>query len=116
MSGELIEQFVELAGGVMEEVKDIRSSLVRIDCGMRDDGDNTYLEALPLIASGLQGLANAITPSGVAPAPDANGGFVASLTEAVMGCSAGLAAIANAIDRLACAIEATGSSNIGNQP
>jgi hypothetical protein len=96
----------------MEEVKDIRASLVRIDCGMRDDGDGSHLDALPLIASGLHGLANAITPSGAAPAPDANGGFVASLTEAVMGCSSGLAAIANAIDRLACAVEAKGSNEV----
>jgi len=44
-------------------------------------------------------LANAITPTD-ASGQDASGGTVASLTEAVMGVSAGLARIANAIEGL----------------
>lgn len=105
MSDETIEQVVEFSFDAMEEIKDIRSALVHVDCALRDEGDTPLLYALPDIAAGIQSLANAITPIGAAPAPDANGGFVASLTEAVMGCSSGLVAIANAINRLADAVE-----------
>lgn len=107
MSDETIERVVEFSVDAMEEIKDIRSSLVRVDCALRSEGDMPLLYALPDIAAGVQSLANAITPTGVSPGVDANGGFVGSLTEAVMGCSSGLAAIANAINRLADAVEAT---------
>lgn len=42
-------------------------------------------------------LANAIFPQGATPAKDESGGHVASLTEAVMGITAGLFAVADAI-------------------
>ena len=49
----------------------------------------------------IQALANAITPLGVMAGQDATGGSVASLTEAVMGITAGLVQIADAINNLA---------------
>ncbi len=49
-------------------------------------------------------LANAITPTAAAPATDAFGGNVGSLTEAVLGTTQGLLRIAEAIDNLADAI------------
>jgi hypothetical protein len=108
MSDELTEQFMGLAADVMEEMKDIRSSLVRIDCALRCEGDEPLLYALPEIATGIKAVANAITPIGAAPGQDAGGGYVGSLTEAVMGVSGGLFAIAGAIDRLAAAIQPQG--------
>jgi hypothetical protein len=53
-------------------------------------------------------IANAITPLGAAPGTDASGGFVSSLTEAVMGVSAGLSSIAEAINDLAMAVREHG--------
>lgn len=52
------------------------------------------------MANGLAALANAITNSNVGPGLDANGGTVDSLTEAVMGVTAGLFRIAEAISDL----------------
>ena len=49
---------------------------------------------------GLEKIAEAITPPAM-PAPDAAGGLVTSLTEAVMGITAGLMEVAAAVDRLA---------------
>ena len=49
-------------------------------------------------------IADAITPVASSPGTDATGGSVSSLTEAVMGMTAGLVAIAEAIDNLAEAV------------
>lgn len=49
-------------------------------------------------------VADAITPRNAAAGKDANGGHVESLTEAVMGITAGLHRIANAISELAEAV------------
>lgn len=46
---------------------------------------------------GLRSIAGAITPLGAMPGRDESGGHIASLTEAVMGVTAGLYAIANAL-------------------
>jgi len=53
-----------------------------------------------MIADAIQKLATAIKPN-AAPGHDEMGGTVDSLTEAVMGVTAGLNAIAEAIDGLA---------------
>jgi len=50
-------------------------------------------------------VANSITPTGVGNGTDATGGTVGSLTEAVMGLTAAMVKIADAIDRVAGAIE-----------
>lgn len=49
-------------------------------------------------------VADAITPQGAVGGSDATGGHVRSLTEAVMGMTAGLVQIAEAIDNLAEAV------------
>ena len=84
-----------------EALTDIRQSL---DRNLEDEHGESLLRAL---VANVGQVASAITPANASPGPDANGGFVASLTEAVMGCSSGLAAIASAINRLADAVEAT---------
>jgi hypothetical protein len=86
----------------LQELIEIRQTL---DRNLEDENCEPLLGCL---AMALGQIANAITPANTSPGPDANGGFVASLTEAVMGCSSGLAAIANAINRLADVVEATG--------
>lgn len=52
-------------------------------------------------------VAEAICPRGAASGKDAEGGHVGSLTEAVMGMTAGLCKIAEAIDGLADAVRET---------
>ncbi len=49
------------------------------------------------LADAIRAAAEAITPSGAAPGRDESGGYVSSLTEAVMSVSSGLHAIADAI-------------------
>jgi len=56
------------------------------------------------IARNIGCVAGAITPHDTVPGHDAAGGTVASLTEAVMGNTAGLMAIAQAIETLAEAV------------
>ena len=50
------------------------------------------------LGDAIGNVANAITPLGVMPSKDAADGTVCSLTEAVMGTTAGLFAIARAIE------------------
>ena len=59
--------------------------------------------ALEQIEFGLNGVARAITADG-APGHDETGGTICSLTEAVMGVTAGLCSIASAINNLAEAV------------
>lgn len=69
---------------------------------------NEYANVVDVIneaARGAFAIANAITPRGAAAGTDANGGHVESLTEAVMGMTAGLHAIADALREVAGAIE-----------
>ena len=56
------------------------------------------------IKDGLLVLANSITPASSFGGRDANDGYVASLTEAVMGITGGLVKIAYAIEDLAEAV------------
>ncbi|MGL6094604.1 MAG: hypothetical protein ACRC7O_02230 [Fimbriiglobus sp.] len=55
------------------------------------------------VGESIRSLAKSITPN-LVPAPDAAGGRVESLTEAVMGVTAGLCRIADAIGDLAAAV------------
>lgn len=59
------------------------------------------------VARSADRIATAITPRAAA-GKDANGGHVESLTEAVMGMTAGLVAIAQAINELASAVREGG--------
>ena len=60
--------------------------------------------ALEGIADAIYSLRKSITPIAM-PGTDAVGGSVDSLTEAVMGITGGLCKVADAIDRLASAVE-----------
>ncbi|MBK8106844.1 MAG: hypothetical protein IPK42_15180 [Betaproteobacteria bacterium] len=55
-------------------------------------------EAADVIAEAVKDLARAVTPMSAIAGEDAAGGRVSSLTEAVMGITAGLVRIAEAID------------------
>lgn len=61
-------------------------------------------EAVRDLSCQAQRIANAITPIGAAPSNDATGGSIGSLTEAVMGMTAGMVRIAEAIEYLAEAV------------
>ncbi len=56
------------------------------------------------IAASLRAVANAITPLGVAGTSDASGGHVTSVTEALMGITAGLFAVSSSLSDIASAI------------
>ena len=63
--------------------------------------NDSHDELAHAVAAGLGKLANAITPISAMAGNDAAGGRVESLTEAVMGVTAGLTRIAEAISDLA---------------
>lgn len=62
------------------------------------------VDVLDRLSSCVRSVARAITPSESAAGQDATGGHVASLTEAVMGLTAGMVQIANSIESLADAV------------
>jgi len=62
------------------------------------------VDVLDRLASHVVSVARAITPSEAVAGQDATGGHVASLTEAVMGLTAGMVQIASAIESLADAV------------
>lgn len=68
---------------------------------MDEDFDS---EISGVVADGFTTLANSITPLSAMAGTDAAGGRVASLTEAIMGVTAGLVKIAEAIGDLAEAV------------
>jgi tetrahydromethanopterin S-methyltransferase subunit B len=65
-------------------------------------------DVLKEFASAARGIRSAIMPATTLPGRDATGGAVGSLTEAVMGLSAGLVQIASAITDLAEAVREHG--------
>lgn len=72
------------------------------------DADNTVpanlVDVVQRLALHTGAIASAITPRGASPSADATGGYVSSLTEAVMGLTAGMCRIADAIESLAAAV------------
>ena len=60
------------------------------------------------LVEAVMSVASAVTPRGAMPGHDATGGSVGSLTEAVMGITAGLCKVASAIDNLADAVRERG--------
>ncbi len=70
------------------------------------------VDVIHCVATGLDGVANAITPRIAAAGRDAAGGHVESLTEAVMGVTAAASQIAYAINDLAEAVRETRSGDI----
>ena len=62
------------------------------------------LEAIEMMARNAGRVADAICPFPSLPGKDASGGYVASLTEAIMGMTGGLVRIAESIETLAEAV------------
>ncbi len=73
----------------------------------RDGNQANVVDVLHHVGLTLRSVASAITPADAAPGKDATGGSVGSLTEAVMGLTAGAANIAAAINNVADAIRDT---------
>lgn len=71
------------------------------------NGDKNACDAIDRLADRIVDVANSIAPVGAIPGQDAAGGHVTSLTESCMGITAGLMAIASAIETLADAIRST---------
>lgn len=67
-------------------------------------------EDAEVLYQGLRNIANSITPMSAAGSTDAMGGYVSSLTEAMMGHTRALSAIADALENIAHAIEGLGDS------
>src|SRR5262245_61407953 len=67
------------------------------------------VDVVASLARATRSVSRPITPADAAPGRDAAGGAVTSLTEAVMGVTSGLCRIADAIERLAEAVELKGS-------
>ena len=70
------------------------------------DAETNVVDVLDRLSWRVGSVARAITPSESVAGQDATGGHVASLTEAVMGLTAGLCRIAESIQSLADAVEA----------
>ena len=93
------ENLMDAAGVIAEELRstNVPDSNLEV-ANLVDVGDR--------IATALFRMGDAITPC-VAGSQDATGGHIESLTESVMGVTAGLVQIAVAIDRVADAMEAS---------
>lgn len=68
-----------------------------------DDSSEVTLETQHL-SRAVEEIANAISPINAAAGTDASGGYISSLTEAVMGVTAGLFAIAESIDKVSASL------------
>ena len=80
------------------------------------NGENAnVVDVLNYLANSAGRIAKSITPLGDAAGRDATGGTVGSLTEAVMGITAGLVQVASAIESLADAVSSR-AERIGEQP
>lgn len=84
----------------MTEVQEIADAII----DSFQQGDDNTLNALDRMADQICNIANAIAPITAIAGEDALGGHVTSLTEAVMGTTAGLVSIAAAITELADAV------------
>lgn len=71
---------------------------------MDDNQIQSFVHSAYAAANNLSAIANAIVPRNTFPGTDAAGGTVTSLTEAVMGMTAGLHRIAESISDLAEAV------------
>ena len=94
--------------GVLRAIHEAQEQLPQRRCSdMSPDAGDLSLEPAEIVAAidraggRIHQLAAAITPQGALRGSDATGVSVGSLTEAVMGVSAGLVRIAEAIDGLA---------------
>ena len=83
--------------------KEIRDALHSTNVADSNGEVANLVDVVDFVASGLRCVARAITPN-IPGSKDATGCHVASLTEAVMGLTAGSVAIAEAINNLADAV------------
>lgn len=88
------------AGNVMRLVKEV---LTTSDPDLKGKSSMNVVDALVHIGNGISRLADAVTIN-VTPGNDATGGLVGCLTESVMGNTAGLVKVAEAIRDLASAV------------
>lgn len=69
------------------------------------NGNDNVIDAMDNVACYVEAVANALSPIGAIAGDDATGGRVNSVTEALMGCTAGLCRIASAIELLATVVQ-----------
>ena len=69
--------------------------------------NNVIADAITAHAKIAKSIANALTPLNAAPAPDESGAHVGSVTEALMGITAGLMAVSRSLSQVAEAIRET---------
>lgn len=97
-----------IASSIFDAAEAIQGSIDRclISPAVSDsNGEHAnVVDVLDRLAARVGSVAIAITPLGDLPGQDAVGGHVASLTEAVMGLTAGLCRIAESIQSLADAV------------
>lgn len=91
----------------------IRDTLISPNVSDCNGEPANVVDAIVDLARSGSWVANAIMPSGASPGQDETGGSVASLTEAVMGVTAGLVKIASAIHDLADTVRESGPSGTG---
>ena len=65
-------------------------------------------EDAEVLYQGLRNIANSITPMSAAGSTDATGGYVSSLTEALMGHTRAVVRVADALDNIADALRESG--------
>lgn len=76
---------------------------------MTEDFEVEITEAVIDVSKSLQDIANAITPYTAEGNNDATGGYVRSVSEAIMGITAGLCRVADSISDLASAVRDKGA-------
>ena len=97
----------------MDIGENISDSFRSYDTDGSGEGGENVVDVLDRLARRAARIADAITPN-IVGNKDASGGHVESLTEAVMGVTAGLCAIAEAIDGLAAAVRKRGINSISD--
>lgn len=97
------DQVSDHAKIIAESITEAASTMSNIDRMLECD-DGNIANAIFSLSFSAKRIANAIDAGDASPGKDATGGHVASLTEAVMGVTAGLCRIASAIESLADAV------------
>lgn len=102
----------KIPDAVIEKVADaVLEAFISPNVHDRNLESANVVDVIDKLASAVRSAAHAILPAGTAPGHDATGGTIDSLTEAVMGVTAGLCKIADSISDLAQAVR-EGQSNL----
>lgn len=94
-----------------EVAEALRQTLESPSLGNSSGDPANVVDVLAGLARAVRASASAISPADAAPGHDAAGGTVGSLTEAVMGVTAGLCRIADALGDVAEAIRERGPND-----